>query len=73
MLHFFSAGPDAVRWELTELARDGSCRLVVRHAQGTIIEYCRTAAMAVRRVQELEELLIRARAFAHCANAGATS
>lgn len=63
MLHFFRAGPDLVRWDLTEIERDGTCRLIVHHAGGTIVEHCRTAAMAVRRVQELEELLIRARGF----------
>jgi hypothetical protein len=69
MLHFFRAGPDLVRWELTEIEPDGSCRLSVHHAHGTIVEYFRTAAMAVRRMQELEELLIRARGFAaNCAS-----
>ena len=63
MLHFFRAGPDLVRWDLAEIERDGTCRLIVHHAGGTIVEHCRTAAMAVRRVQELEELLVRARGF----------
>lgn len=74
MVHFFLAGPELVRWELTEIEPDGSCRLAVHHAQGTIVEYFRTAAMAVRRVQELEELLIRARGFAaSCITEGVSS
>lgn len=59
MLHFFRAGPDLVRWEITQLER--GVRLAVHHSQGTIVEYFNTAPMAVRRVQELEELLVRAR------------
>jgi hypothetical protein len=64
MVHFFRAGPDLVRWDLTELERGGTCQLTVHHAGGTIVEHFRTAAMAVRRVQELEDLLVRARGFA---------
>lgn len=63
MVHFFRAGPDLVRWELTELNRNGTCQLVLHHAGGTIIEHFRTAEMAVRRVEELEDLLVRARGF----------
>jgi hypothetical protein len=63
MVHFFRAGPDLVRWELTEIDADGSCRLAVHHGQGTIVEYFRTAALALHRLQELEELLVRARGF----------
>ena len=61
MVHFFRAGPDLVRWELTELERNGACRLAVHHGGGTIIEHFKTAALAVHRVGELEDLLIRAR------------
>jgi hypothetical protein len=61
MLQFFRAGPDLVRWELTELESDGTCRLTVQYPGGTIVEYFRTAQMAVRRMQELEDLLVRAR------------
>ena len=63
MLH--SSEPD-LTWCVgisPEIERDGTCRLIVHHAGGTIVEHCRTAAMAVRRVQELEELLVRARGF----------
>jgi hypothetical protein len=63
MLHFLRAGPDLVRWELTEVARGGPCRLAVHHSQVTIVEYCATATKALMRVQELEELLVRARWF----------
>ena len=64
MVHFFRAGSDIVRWELTELETGGTCQLTVRHAAGTIVEYFRTASPAVRRVHELEELLVHARGFA---------
>ena len=64
MVHFFRAGADLVRWDLTELERDGTCRLIVHHAGGTIVEHFRTAALAVRRVEELEDLLVRASGFA---------
>ena len=64
MVHFFRAGPDLVRWELTELERGGTCQLTVHHAGGTIVEHFRSAAMAVHRVQELEDLLVRARGCA---------
>jgi hypothetical protein len=64
MVHFFRAGPDLVRWELTQLECNGACQLAVYHAEGTIIEHFRTTAMALRRVGELEDLLIRARGCA---------
>jgi hypothetical protein len=63
MVHFFRAGPDLVLCNLTELERGGHCQLTVYHASGTIVEYFQTAAMAVRRMQELEDLLVRARGF----------
>jgi hypothetical protein len=64
MLHFFRAGPDLVRWEMTKLEGDGSCQLIVHHAHGTIVEQFRTAEMAVRRIQQLEELLVHAHRLA---------
>jgi hypothetical protein len=73
MLHFFKAGPDLVRWELTEVERGGLCRLAVYHAQGTIVETFNSAAQALRRVQELEELLVRARGFEQPTPAGLLS
>jgi hypothetical protein len=63
MLHFLRAGPDLVRWELTTLEGSRSYRLAVHHAQGVIVEYFNTAAMAIVRVQELEELLVSAQGF----------
>jgi hypothetical protein len=63
MVHFFRAGADLVRWDLTELERDGTCRLAMHHAGGTIVEHFRTAALAVKRVEELEDLLVRASGF----------
>ena len=63
MVHFFRAGPDLVRWDITEVERGGTCQLTVHHAGGTIVEHFRSAAMAVHRVQELEDLLVRARGF----------
>jgi hypothetical protein len=63
MLHFFKAAPDQVRWELTATAIESgqSYRLAVHHSQGVIVEYFTTSAKAVIRVQELEDLLARAR------------
>ena len=72
-MHFFRAGPDLVRWELTEIECGGACRLAVHHAHGTIVEYFKSAAMALRRVQELEELLVHARGFDGPAAAGSPS
>lgn len=63
MLHFFKAGPDQVRWDLTAIENGQSYRLAVYHSQGVIVEYFTTAAMAILRVQELEDLLVRARSL----------
>jgi len=60
MLNFFMAGPDRVRWELTQL-ESGGCRLAVHHARGVIVEYLASAPMALLRIQELEEMLTTAR------------
>jgi hypothetical protein len=64
MLHFFRAGPDLVRWELTLVDEQGPYRLALHHAQGVIVEYFDTSASALVRVHELEELLQRARGLA---------
>ena len=61
MLHFFQAGPHQVRWDLTAIDNGQSYRFAVYHAQGMIVEYFTTAAMAIMRVQELEDVLVRAR------------
>ena len=63
MVHFFRAGPDLVRWDITEFERGGACQLTVHHDGRTIVEHFRSAAMAVHRVEELEDLLVRARGF----------
>jgi hypothetical protein len=73
MIHFFKAGPELVRWEITQITPDGTCCLSVQHAHGRIVEYFRSGAMAVRRVQELEELLVRARGFVDEASKQAAS
>lgn len=61
MLNFFMAGPELVRWELIALGREGPYRLVIHHAQGSIIEYFKTPTAAMLRQAELEELLVAAR------------
>jgi hypothetical protein len=63
MLHFFKAGPDLVRWELTIVEEGGPYRLALHHASGVIMEYFSTSAQALVRIHELEELLTRARGF----------
>jgi hypothetical protein len=73
MLHFFRADPDQVRWELTAIESGQSYMLAVHHSQGVIVEYFTTAAMAVMRVQELEDLLARARGLDDLAQAGLPS
>ena len=61
MLHFFRAAPDQVRWELTAIESRQWYWIAVHHSRGVIVEYFTTSAMAVMRVQELEDLLARAR------------
>jgi len=75
MLHFFKAGPDQVRWDLTAIESESgqSYRLAVYHSQGVIVEYFTTAAMAIMRVQELEDLLVRARSLEDPAPVGLPS
>ena len=55
------AGPEMVRWELTAVESDGPYRLTLHHAKGVIVEYFGTAAAALLREQELEDLLTAAR------------
>ena len=66
MLTFFMAGPDLVRWELVALGPHGNgpFRLVIHHAQGSIVEYFPDVAEALMRQGELEELLVAARSLA---------
>jgi hypothetical protein len=61
MLQFFSASPDRVRWELVQVTGDGPYRLAIYHAKGVVIESFNTLTMALKRVQDLEELLSAAR------------
>lgn len=61
VINFFMAGPDLVRWELTAVESDGPLRLTVHHAAGVIVEYFKTAAAALLREKELEDLLTAAR------------
>jgi hypothetical protein len=67
MISFFMDGPDLVRWELTQTDPSGACRLAIHHARGVSVEYFSNSMMALRRVQELENLLAAARgmSFAH--------
>ena len=60
MLRLFQDDPDFVRWVLTNDGNDG-CRLVVHYADGTWIETFASAPQALKRVQDLEDLLDRAR------------
>jgi len=63
MLHFFKAGPDLVRWELSVVEHGGPYRLRLHHANGVIVEYFESSAAALVRIHELEELLVQARGF----------
>ena len=61
MLNFFMAGPDLVRSELTALGPNGPYRLIIRHGQGSIVEYFLSSTAALLREAELERLLMGAR------------
>jgi hypothetical protein len=61
VINFFMAGPEMVRWELTAVESDGPFRLTVHHANGVIVEYFGTPFAALKREQELEDLLTAAR------------
>ena len=63
MVHFFRAGAQLGRRDLTEGDRDGNCT-IAHHSGDTIVEHIRTAALAGRHVKEREELLVRASGFA---------
>ena len=73
MLHFLKAGSEQVRWELTSIESGRSYRLAVHHSHGVIVEYFKTAALAIVRVQELENLLVRGREFDDLTPAGLPS
>ncbi|HEX3703225.1 MAG TPA: hypothetical protein VHU82_07840 [Vicinamibacterales bacterium] len=63
------AGPDLVRWDLTALGHDGPYRLSMHHSAGTIVEYFGDVSNALKREEQLEALLIAARAAAPHAEA----
>ncbi len=52
------AGSDLVSWEIVALGNDGPYRLSVVHPRGTIVEYFTTTAVALKREQEIEALLL---------------
>jgi hypothetical protein len=56
MVHFFRADPSCIRFAI-DMHADGDCRLAIHHSTGVIHESYSTPAMALRRVQELEDLL----------------
>ena len=55
MLHLFRRDPDRVSWQLT--TDSGFYRLVVRHADGVIVERYGSPEQALRRVHQLEDQL----------------
>jgi hypothetical protein len=73
MSSFFMAGPDIVHWQLTAVEQAGPFRLTMRHAQGVIVEYFTDSTAALLREQELEGLLVAARADGRPVPAGVTS
>jgi hypothetical protein len=60
MVNFFMVGSDMVRWEINSVG-DEVCRLTITHANGTIVEYFRTAAQALDREKEIEGLFLASR------------
>lgn len=62
MLQLFCRDPHRVSWQLTPDC--GSCRLVVYHSEGMIVERFASTEQALRRVQELEDYLDLARGHA---------
>jgi hypothetical protein len=73
MSSFFMAGPDFVHWQLTAVEQAGPFRLTIHHPQGVIVEYFNDSTAALLREQELEGLLVAARADGRPVRAGATS
>jgi hypothetical protein len=64
MANCFMAGSELIHWELTALGQDGPYRLTIRHSAGTIVEYFAGVPEALVREEQLEALLIAARATA---------
>jgi hypothetical protein len=73
MSSFFMAGPDFVHWQLTAVEQAGPFRLTIHHPQGVIVEYFNDSTAALLREQELEGLLVAARADGRPLRAGVTS
>jgi hypothetical protein len=73
MTSFFMAGPDFVHWQLTAVEQAGPFRLTIHHAQGVIVEYFTDSTAALLREQELEGLLVAARADGRAVPAGVWS
>ena len=67
------AGPDFVHWQLTAVEQAGPFRLTIHHPQGVIVEYFNDSTAALLREQELEGLLVAARADGRPVRGGVTS
>jgi hypothetical protein len=63
MLNFLREDADVARLELTS-EPDGSCRLVLRHADGSVAERFPSVNAAIKRVYEIEDAVARARRMA---------
>jgi len=65
MQNYFLAGNDLVCWDLQFIPANNQphVRLTVKHGQGAIVEYFKSADAALRRERELEDLIIAARSF----------
>ena len=70
MSNIFVAGSELVLWEVAACGTDGSVRLVMRHAHGSIIEYFDSARAALDREAELEQLFRAARGLKGWQEAG---
>ena len=55
VLSFFMLQRNQLPWELTPTKR--GCRLTLHHARGGIVEYFSTVAAALRRAQQLTDLV----------------
>jgi hypothetical protein len=62
VVNFFVAGSEVVRWEVAAADPAGNYRLTIWHSGGTIVEYFKTTAEALAREQEIEGLILAARA-----------
>jgi hypothetical protein len=62
VVNFFVAGSEIVRWEIAAADPVGNYQLTIWHSGGTIVEYFKTTAEALEREQEIEALILAARA-----------